>query len=128
ATAADVPPSPPDTVTTAELAPKRPWWPFGRSRRNRDAGSPPQDAEPVASDSDAATSFGWNIRQAEDSPKPHWARRGDSKHSGAVSSNAESPAHETEAGPETAEAAAPSPDLSLDETVAGLEAAPPEHT
>jgi hypothetical protein len=130
AAAADAPTPPAETGTASEPAPKRPWWAFGRSRRNRDAPSPPHAVEPDASDRNGAASFGWNIRQPEDSPKPTWYRRGsDADHSDDAASNAEPPAIAADARPEAAavEHAAQAVD---DKPVADLEAvdeaSPPE--
>jgi hypothetical protein len=98
---ADVPTPPAETGTTSEPAPKRPWWAFGRSRRNRDAPSPPQAEEPVASDGNGATTFGWSVRQPEDSPKPSWYQSsGDADHSDDASSNGEPPAIAADATPD----------------------------
>jgi hypothetical protein len=126
AASADVPTSPAETATTSEPAPKRPWWAFLRSRRDRHAPSPPQDAEPVAPD---ATSFGWNVRRPEDTPKPYWYRReGDPNDSDEASSNTVPPAIEAEVGPQTDEAAAPPAASPVDETVTDFEAAAPANT
>ena len=126
AEAADVLAASAETGTTSEPAVKRPWWPFGRSRRNRHAPSPPQEAEPVAPD---ATSFGWNVRRPEDIPRPHRYRpEGEPNNSDDASSNTEPGAIEAEAGPETAEAAVPSTVSSVDEPMADLEVASPADT
>jgi hypothetical protein len=62
--AADAPAPLAENGITSEPAPKRHWWAFGRSRRNRDASPPPDAAEPVASDGNGVTSFGWSVRQS----------------------------------------------------------------
>jgi hypothetical protein len=139
AAAADVATPPTETGTTSEPAPKRPWWAFGRSRRNRAAPSPPQAEEPVAAHGNGATSFGWNVRQPEDSAKRSWYRSSsDVDHSDDASSNGEPPAIAADAGPDAtvvepaAEAVDDEPTAATvdDEPAADLEAAdeasPPE--
>jgi hypothetical protein len=118
AAGADVPAPPAETGTNSEPAPKRPWWAFGRSRRDRDAPSPPQAEEPVASDGNGATTFGWSVRQPEDSPTPSWYQSSsDVDHSDGASSNGEPPAIAADAGPD-ATAVEPSAEVVADEPAA----------
>jgi len=70
-------PPAPEIAIDSEPTQKRPWWAFGRSRRNRNAAPPPHDGEPVAPGGDAGSFSGWSVRQAESSPKPHWYRARD---------------------------------------------------
>jgi hypothetical protein len=123
AAAADAPAPPDENGITSEPAPKRHWWAFGRSRRNRDVSPPPESAEPVASDENGVTSFGWSVRQSEESPKPTWYRRGsDVDHSDDASSNAEPPAIAPEPGPDAA-AMEPAAEAVEEGPVTDLEAA-----
>ncbi len=73
ASAEGTPAPAPETTDQAEPKPKRPWWAFGRARRNRAEASPPHE-EPVAAEGDVATPSGWNVREPEDSPTPLWYR------------------------------------------------------
>jgi hypothetical protein len=58
-------PTPPaiEITTESEGTPKRPWWAFGRSRKNRTAPTPPPEGDAATPDANAATSFGWSVRQ-----------------------------------------------------------------
>jgi hypothetical protein len=100
--------APPAAESEAEPQPKRPWWAFGRSRRNRADASSPQALEPVAAEGDAATSSGWSVRQPEDGPKPHRYRtEGVSSDANEETPSAEAPESPTDAGLGAAEAPAP---------------------
>jgi hypothetical protein len=97
-----------EIANDAEPAPKRPWWAFGRSRRNRAAASRPQDGEPVAAESDAASSSGWSVRQPEAGPKPDWYRTGaGSGRSDDMESSADAPSIATDASSDDAGTSAP---------------------
>jgi hypothetical protein len=101
------PPQAAETRTESEPTPKRPWWAFGRSRRNRVEAPPPQ-AEPVAAGGDTATFSGWSVRQPEGGPKPQWYRtEGDPSHSDDAPSIAEPSPTAADAAPDSAETPEP---------------------
>jgi hypothetical protein len=106
---AEVPvPAAPASTSEAQPTSRRSWWPFGRSRRSRAAVSPPQDEEQPDDEGDAPTPAGWNIRQADESPRRPWYQGTDHEDpSQDVGSDAERSLVAAKGTPD--EAAAPAP-------------------
>jgi hypothetical protein len=74
-----------ESAPDSERPAKRPWWFFGRARRDRAAVSPPLDVDLIPPGEDAS---GWHVRQPEAQPRRHWYRGADAHPSEDATSDA----------------------------------------